>query len=407
MNNWKKQKLSDFMQFNPSTALAKGTLAKKVSMENLVPFNKKIQGYEKAFFLGGTKFHNDDTLIARITPCLENGKISYVDILEDNEVAFGSTEFIVLREKPIISDSNFIFYLAISEHFRKTAIQLMTGTSGRQRVETNALKEKIFFLPPLPTQRAIAATLSCLDEKIELNRRINTNLEAQAQALFKSWFVDFEPFKDGEFVDSELGRIPKGWRVGLFSDLGAIIGGATPSKKQSEYFTMPGKGISWITPKDLSVNKDKFISFGEIDITEEGYKNCSTNLMPKGTVLFSSRAPIGYLAIANKELCTNQGFKSVIPNNDIGTAYVYYYLKTNLDTIESHASGSTFKEISGSVLKNIAVIIPDKDILSEFNDICNQIFKLQERNEAESRTLAAIRDTLLPKLMSGEIEVEK
>jgi type I restriction enzyme S subunit len=190
MTEWREQKLSDFMHFNPPTPLPNSSIAKKVAMEQLLPFNKKVQGYEKATFKGGTKFKNGDTLMARITPCLENGKTAYVDFLADEEVAFGSTEFIVLRAKEGVSDSRFIFYLAISDEFRDMAIQLMSGTSGRQRVETEALKEKVFLLPPLPEQKAIAEVLSSLDDKIGLLTRQNKTLEDLAQAYFKKWFIE-------------------------------------------------------------------------------------------------------------------------------------------------------------------------------------------------------------------------
>lgn len=259
------------------------------------------------------------------------------------------------------------------------------------------------LLPLLPEQKAIATTLSCLDDKIELNNRINKTLEEIAQAIFKSWFVDFEPFTDGEFKDSELGRIPKGWRVGTISDLGEVIGGSTPSKACPEYYT--NNGIAWITPKDLSKNKDKFISKGEIDITELGLKNSSTRLMPKGTVLFSSRAPIGYIAIAKNDITTNQGFKSVVPKNNIGTAYIYYFLKNSLEVIENRATGSTFKEVSGSIMKQIPTLIPKDNVLLEFKNICGKYFEYQAFLEEQNRNLANIRDTLLPKLMSGEIRV--
>jgi type I restriction enzyme S subunit len=258
-------------------------------------------------------------------------------------------------------------------------------------------------LPPIGEQKAIAATLSCLDEKIELNNRINKTLEKMAQAIFKSWFVDFEPFQDGEFEDSELGRIPKGWRVGIVSDLGNVIGGSTPSKACSEYYT--DEGIAWITPKDLSVNKNKFISKGLIDITELGLKNSSTKIMPKGTVLFSSRAPIGYLAISKNDVTTNQGFKSVVPYKNTGTAYVYYFLKNNVEIIENRASGSTFKEVSGTIMKQIPALIPDDKTLQEFQKSCNLIFEKQMLLESQNQHLSVIRDALLPKLMSGEIRV--
>jgi type I restriction enzyme S subunit len=193
---------------------------------------------------------------------------------------------------------------------------------------------------------------------------------------------------------------------GYTGEIGTIIGGATPSKLKSKYFSLPETNIAWITPKDLSNNKNKFISHGELDITDEAYSSCSTKLMPKGSVLFSSRAPIGYLAIAENELCTNQGFKSIIPNKDVGTEFVYLLLKQNLQIIESLSSGSTFKEISGTVMNNVKIVIPTNQILKKFEFVANIIFKRQNTLEKESRTLAAIRDALLPKLMSGEIEVE-
>lgn len=252
-------------------------------------------------------------------------------------------------------------------------------------------------------QRTIANILSSLDDKIELNNRINKTLEEMAQAIFKSWFVDFEPFRDGEFEDSELGEIPKGWKVGTISDLGEVVGGSTPSKKNPGYYTE--RGIPWITPKDLSENKRKYISRGTIDITNEGYKSCSTRLMPKGTVLFSSRAPIGYVAVAKNDVTTNQGFKSIVPKKHIGTEYVYYFLKFYTELIESRASGSTFKEISGSEMKKIPALIPDNETLASFNRVVNALGEQMRKGEEENDILINIRDNLLPKLMSGEIRV--
>lgn len=193
------------------------------------------------------------------------------------------------------------------------------------------------------------------------------------------------------------------WHLGTISDLGAVVGGSTPSKSKPEYYAK--NGIAWITPKDLSINKAKFISHGENDITELGLKNSSAIIMPKGTVLFSSRAPIGYIAIAAGEVTTNQGFKSVVPNAEIGTAFAYYFLKHNLPIIEGMASGSTFKEISGSTMKSVPAIIPDSETLGRFNDFCNSIFAQQQILEEQNQRLSSMRDNLLPKLMSGELDV--
>ena len=250
---------------------------------------------------------------------------------------------------------------------------------------TTTFQQLEIELPDIQTQKKVVSILNSLQKKITLNQQINNNLEQQAQAIFKFWFVD---------------NIDPMWKEGTVSDLGIVVGGGTPSKAKPEYYTE--HGIAWITPKDLSINKSKFILKGANDITKIGLKSSSAKLMPKGTVLFSSRAPIGYVAIAAGEVSTNQGFKSIIPKEEIGTAYVYYFLKKNLAVIESIASGSTFKEISLSVMKSIPAIIPDKDILGKFNDICKPIFKKQKSLEKENDCLAIIRDTLLPKFMSGK-----
>ena len=232
----------------------------------------------------------------------------------------------------------------------------------------------------------------------------NHNLEEQAQALYKSWFVDFEPFKDGKFIESELGMIPEGWRVGQLSEICNIVGGGTPSKAIPSYYTT--KGIAWLTPKDLSLKCCKFTSRGSEDITDEGYASCSAKLMPSGSVLFSSRAPIGYLTIAKNEICTNQGFKSAVPTK-AGTGYLYYYLLSNTSKIESKASGSTFKEASGSLMKNLPVVIPTSLIIKKFEEEINTIFLLQENCEEQIVKLQHLRDTLLPKLMSGELKINE
>lgn len=220
------------------------------------------------------------------------------------------------------------------------------------------------------------------------NILINNNLEQQAQAFFQESFIDN--------ADPE-------WVIGTISDLGTVIGGSTPSKSRPEYYTETG--IAWITPKDLSINKSKFILHGENDITELGLKNSSATIMPEGTVLFSSRAPVGYIAIAAGEVSTNQGFKSIIPQPEIGTAFVYYFLKRNLPIIEGMASGSTFKEVSGSIMKSVPAVIPDTDTIARFNDFCAPIFAQQRILEEQNQSLAALRDNLLPKLMSGELDV--
>ena len=392
--------MSDFIDFNPTISLKKGTVARKITMDKLIPHSRDIYEWEYEPYSGGSKFQNGDTIMARITPCLENGKHAFISLLNDGETAYGSTEYIVMRGIPGISDNRFVYYLSHFPDFKNAAVKSMVGSSGRQRAQVDVLKNLEFYLPGLKEQRKISDTLSALDDKIALNNRINHNLEEQAQALYKSWFVDFEPFKEGEFVDSELGLIPEGWRVGTLSELGDIVAGGTPSKTKPEYYT--NNGIAWLTPKDLSIKCNKFTARGEIDITEDGYKNSSAKLMPRGSVLFSSRAPIGYISIAKGDICTNQGFKSVVPTY-AGTAYLYYWLCENTEAIEAQASGSTFKEASGSLMRSFPALVPEKSVIDSFEKELSPILNEQEILEEEINHAEQIRDSLLPRLMSGEL----
>ncbi|WWR16892.1 restriction endonuclease subunit S [Lachnospiraceae bacterium JLR.KK008] len=387
MAKWFPKRLDEIVEFNPRETIKKGVIAKKIAMDKLQPFCRDITEFELESFSGGTKFRNGDTIMARITPCLENGKTAKVNILDDGEVGFGSTEYIVFRAREGV-DADFVYYLISSPLVREPAIKSMVGSSGRQRVQTDVVQGITVMVPTLEEQEAIAGILKLLDDKIAVNRKINHNLEQQVQSYFQELFVD---------------NVAPEWITGTISDFGAVVGGSTPSKAKPEYYTK--SGIAWITPKDLSINKSKFISHGENDITDLGLKNSSATIMPKGTVLFSSRAPIGYIAIAAGEVTTNQGFKSIVPKLEIGTAFVYFFLKRNLSIIEGMASGSTFKEVSGSTMKNIPAVIPDNETLAKFNDFCAPIFAQQQVLEEQSQSLVILRDNLLPKLMSGEVDV--
>ena len=283
----------------------------------------------------------------------------------------------------------YIYYVLIqqeiTEYLQSIAEQ---SVSAYPSIKPSDIENLEFLLPDRETQEKIVSILRSIDEKIVHNNEINNNLEHQAEALFHLLFVE---------------NVNPIWKNGMLSDLGTIVAGGTQSKTKPEYYSE--KGIAWITPKDLSLNKSKFISHGEIDISELGFSKSSATKMPTGTVLFSSRAPIGYIAIAANEVTTNQGFKSVVPNENVGTAFMYYLLKFLLPTIEGMASGSTFKEISGAGMKSVPVIIPDNETIDKFNAFCTPIFQQQEVLEAENSRLVDIRDALLPKLMAGELDV--
>ena len=263
----------------------------------------------------------------------------------------------------------------------------ITG-SAQPKLSQGNMNAIRLLLPERTYQDKVVALLKSFDDKIQLNNEINNNLEQQMQSYYQHLFLD----------DAD-----PAWSTGSISNLGEVVGGSTPSKKNPEYYTE--KGIAWITPKDLSNDKSKFISHGEIDITELGLKNSSARIMPRGTILFSSRAPIGYIAVADAEVTTNQGFKSIIPKAEIGSEFVYFFLKNNLSMIEGMASGSTFKEISGSTMKKIPATIPGKNALNRFRAFCEPIFTEQRTLEAENKILTETRDNLLPKLMSGELNV--
>lgn len=346
-----------------------------------LPQQKRKNGEIPIFSSSGvTGTHNEAMVEA---PGVITGRYGTI-----GEVFFAETSFWPLNTTLYVenfheNDEKFVYYFLKTLEWKKFA-----SASAVPGINRNTVHKEIVRFPDFETQQKIASVLSTIDKKIAVNKAINDNLGQQAATYFQELFIN---------------NANPVWQISTISDLGTVVGGSTPSKTKPEYYT--NNGIAWITPKDLSINKSKFISHGENDITELGLKNSSATVMPKGTVLFSSRAPIGYIAIASNEVTTNQGFKSVIPYSEIGTAFVYFFLKHSLPVIESAASGSTFKEISGSAMKNIPAIIPDRNTLDQFNSFCAPIFAQQKILEEQNHSLAMLRDSLLPKLMSGAIDI--
>lgn len=316
-----------------------------------------------------------------------NGTLGNVALYNGEKIILGKSAcyFNVLESV----DKDFIRYVVSSPSFRTYLETNATGTTIKN-ISLKQMRDYSFYIPGYETQKRISGILRFIDDRISLNTAINENLELQAQAIF---------------IDLFITNAKPEWKMGTISDLGNVVGGGTPSKKVEEYYT--NDGIAWITPKDLSNDKSKFITHGETDITDLGLAKSSATLMPRGSVLFSSRAPIGYIAIADGQVSTNQGFKSIVPFDNVGTAYVYYFLKENLSAIENVASGSTFKEVSGGTMKNFPAVIPDDDTLAKFKQFCSPLLEQQRALEYENRYLASLRDTLLPKLMNGEIDVSE
>lgn len=316
-------------------------------------------------------------------------------------------------EKKLVS--LYAYYLFMTNSVRE---QIARSSSGTKVKHTSP--EKIYdvqvCLPDTKVQTIVSDFLWRIDSKIEVNNRICSELEAMAKTLYDYWFVQFDfpdengrPYRasGGEMVwNEQLKReIPKGWEIGRIGQLGSIVSGGTPTTSCADYYC--DKGFAWITPNDLSGNEDKmFVYHGERDITQSGIDNSSAVLMPKHSVLLSTRAPIGYLAIADNELCTNQGFKSIIPDAGYHEYYIYYLLKRNIPAISQQGVGTTFKEVSKETLSNFGLLLPPKHVANEFADTISSLCENRCTLEKENLELTKLRDWLLPMLMNGQARVE-
>ena len=250
-------------------------------------------------------------------------------------------------------------------------------------------------------QHRIASILSSLDRKIVLNNKINADLEEMAQAIFKNWFVDFEPFKDGKFVDSELGMIPEGWKVGSLGDMGTIVCGKTPSKANSNYY---GGDIPFIKIPDMHGNV--FVESSEDRLTEQGSLSQIKKLIPPYSLMVSCIATVGLVSINTKPSHTNQQINTIIPHNKSALFYLYQYIKNNEELLKNMGrGGTTTLNVNTKSFSNIRLFIPSDIALLQFHQIVEGLFKKIELNMQESRTLSTLRDTLLPRLMSGELEI--
>jgi type I restriction enzyme S subunit len=278
------------------------------------------------------------------------------------------------------------------------------------------LKQVEIDLPSLDEERHIADVLAAIDDKIENNCKIMAELEATARLVYDEWFVRFDfPDENGRPYRSSGGamvwndklkhEIPAAWKCGTIGELGHIISGATPSTVEMANYV--DGNVAWITPNDLA---DKgggpFLWHGERDITERGLASCSAMLMPPGSVIMSSRAPIGYLAIAANECCTNQGCKSLVVDKGFGTSFVFLTLLRNMPLIESQGAGTTFKEISGSTLASINIAIPPVSVANSFESKMNSLLGSLKVIQMDSMRLQSLRDWLLPILMNGQVRIE-
>jgi len=297
-----------------------------------------------------------------------------------------------------VADYEFVYYSLKNDY---TTLASLANGGAQQNLNAQIIKDYVLKMPSLADQRRIASILSSLDRKIELNNKINADLEEMAQAIFKNWFVDFEPFKDGKFVDSELGMIPEGWKVGCLGDMGNIVCGKTPSKSNSNYY---GGDIPFIKIPDMHGNV--FVENSEDRLTEEGSLSQIKKLIPPYSLMVSCIATVGLVSINTKSSHTNQQINTVIPHNKSALFYLYQHMKNNEEFLKNMGrGGTTTLNVNTRSFSNIRLLIPSEIALEQFHRVVEGLFKKIELNLHESRTLSLLRDTLLPRLMSGELEV--
>lgn len=386
MSEWIEKRMDEVADFNPRESLKKGSIAKKVAMDKLQPFCRDVPYFEMESFSGGTKFRNNDTIMARITPCLENGKTAKVNILEDDEIGFGSTEFIVFRAKEE-TDPDFLYYLVISPAVREPAIKSMVGSSGRQRVQTDVVQKLMVRVPDLNTQRAIAGVLKSLDDKIAENRKINNNLLEQALTLYTTQFATLE-------------------RNGCVGDYCSIKSGFA---FKSSWWTHNGVKvikIGSISQDNLNLLECSYVDEDKIDKAKDFKVGAGDLLIAMTGATIGKFAMVPY---SSEMLLVNQRVgKFFLGDNPVEKLpFIYCTLKQPevYYEIVNRGQGSAQPNISASDIMSIPCVIPSKERINEFNDTAQPLFDLIIGNQRENQQLSELRDSLLPKLMSGELGV--
>ena len=377
-SEWRTIRAADFIDFNPRLSLKKGDIATKVAMDKLKPFTKKIPETEKAEFNGGAKFCNGDTVMARITPCLENGKTAYVDMLDDGEIGFGSTEFIVMRAKTGISDPQFVYYTAINPVFRNVAVKSMVGSSGRQRVQQSVLEELELSVPDLDEQRRIGDFLAKIDEKIALNDRINDNLADLLQTIYQ-----------GRFGNDILAV-----NQGVLSD---ICSYSTDKVAVSELNVR-----TYFSTENMLSGKAGSTEATSLPTTSQ------TTACHKGDTLISNIRPYFKKIVYCEDKCgCSTDVLCFTPSQPCYSAYLFstLYADKFFAFMVAGSKGTKMPRGDKQQIMTYPVVLPSEEQLAGFNTIASPLLEQIYSNRAENKRLSILRDTLLPKLMSGEIDV--
>lgn len=385
--------LFEYIDINPKETIIRGCLAKKIPMDKLQPFCRDIPEYETSEFNGGSKFRNGDTIMARITPCLENGKTAMVNILDSNEVGFGSTEYIVFRAKKNLTTPDFVYYLICSSLVRDPAIKSMVGSSGRQRVQTDVIANLDIDFPKLSDQVKIAGVLKSLDDKIALNNAINNNLLEQALAIYKDWFCDYA-LSDG--------ILPENWKITTIDAISSLVtrGIAPKYDDSSDQIVLNQKCIRDHTI-DISLSRrhlpkkinEKWISKGDLLINSTG----------TGTL-----GRVAQVWFEANNMTVDSHVTIVRPKDPILQSYIGFWGLSHESEIEAQHTGSTGQtELPRDRVKAMELPLPDEDTLSKFNELVIPMTSTVISNQEENDRLSQLRDALLPKLMSGELDVSE
>ena len=396
-------KFSEFIETNPKIEMEKGEEYEFVEMADIIPGNKYVYSKRKRKLRGGSRFQSGDVLFARITPCLENGKIAQFKS-SSNKPAFGSTEFFVFRKKEGISDQNYVYYLSLTDTIRKPAEKSMVGASGRQRANLETVRKIEIEIPKsLIEQQKIATILSNYDDLIENNTKRIELLEKIAKLIYEEWFVkfNFPGHEKVKMVDSELGRIPEGWKVEeLSKTIDNIVLGGTPARKNSEYW---GGKIHWIKSGKLN---DLRVLEGTETITQEGLNKSATKMMPVRTVLIAITGAI-LISLSERRVCANQSVIGLHGSKYFSQEYLYLYQKNNIHQFISKMSGSAQQHINKEIVSSSKILVPSKNLIKQFDQIIIPIFNEISNLLFKNQNLTKTRDLLLPKLITGKVDVSK
>lgn len=399
---WKETNFGNFVDCNPKISIKKGQVVENCEMEDINPDYKFLYPREGKLYNGSnSKFQNGDTVFARITPCLENGKIAQIKDLK-TEAAIGSTEFFVFRGKSQVSDNEFIYYLSKSNLVRDTAVNSMTGASGRQRADLKALKKlKIKVPSSVKHQQRIASILYAYDDLIEVNNKRIELLEQSARELYKEWFVRmrFPNYQNTKFNKG----IPEGWEIVRIDNLYNTSAGGTPKSDVNSYYE--NGNINFVKTGDLN---DSFIQDTPTKITELGLKNSSAKIFPSYTVIFAMYGnTIGKMGVLAKEAAMNQACCAITPKTKIyNWEYIFYSLYIFREQLTSLGMGAAQQNINQDEIKKFKIYKPEEELIERFNKIVSLNFNQIENLQKQNQQLTEIRNRLLPRLISGKLEVK-